>query len=239
MIAMDHGAVEASFATGRNSDILMTPDFRILIGGPGTAEVKVRLGQGGDTCVDNAGAQRAVCAGFERLRRGRVPRAARTARDVSARQPARGGGSGEGAVRLPAGRRAGEQRISAGAERRAGAAAGSAPRRLGDVGHDGGDHGARWSTTRPRCAPLPAEYGAGCDSTPPAVTAPRTGEEEKAWILQSVWGEFLKRTVSGGLQSGSREQGTRLLARMDPQYSWSEPRVPARARWRGLRPALC
>jgi hypothetical protein len=52
---MDHGAVEASFATGRNSDILLTPDFRILIGGPGAAEVKVRLGQDGDTCVDNAG----------------------------------------------------------------------------------------------------------------------------------------------------------------------------------------
>jgi len=55
MIAMDHGAIEASFATGRNSDILLTPDFRILIGGPGAAEVKVRLGQHGDTCVDNVG----------------------------------------------------------------------------------------------------------------------------------------------------------------------------------------
>jgi len=53
MMAMDHGAIEASFATGRNSDILLTPDFRILIGGPGAAEVKVRLGQHGDTCVDN------------------------------------------------------------------------------------------------------------------------------------------------------------------------------------------
>ena len=55
MMAMDHGAVEASFATGRNSDSLLTPDFRILIGGPGAAEVKVRLGPNGDTCVDNAG----------------------------------------------------------------------------------------------------------------------------------------------------------------------------------------
>jgi hypothetical protein len=55
MMAMDHGAVEASFATGRNSDILLTPDFRILIGAPGAAEVKIRLGQHGDTCVDNAG----------------------------------------------------------------------------------------------------------------------------------------------------------------------------------------
>jgi hypothetical protein len=55
MMAMDHGAVEMSYATGRNSDILLTPDFRILIGGSGAAEVKVRLGQHGDTCVDNAG----------------------------------------------------------------------------------------------------------------------------------------------------------------------------------------
>ena len=55
MMAIDHGALEASFATGRNSDILMTPDFRILISGPGAADVKVRLGAHGDTCVDNAG----------------------------------------------------------------------------------------------------------------------------------------------------------------------------------------
>jgi hypothetical protein len=55
MMALDHGAIEASFATARNSDILLTPDFRILIGGPGAAEIKVRLGQHGDTCVDNAG----------------------------------------------------------------------------------------------------------------------------------------------------------------------------------------
>jgi hypothetical protein len=53
MMAMDHGAVEANFATGRNADIILTPDFRILIGGPGTDNVKVRLGDGGDTCVDN------------------------------------------------------------------------------------------------------------------------------------------------------------------------------------------
>jgi hypothetical protein len=55
MMAMDHGAIEASFATGRNADILLTPDFRILIGGPGSANVKVRLAQAGDTCVDNPG----------------------------------------------------------------------------------------------------------------------------------------------------------------------------------------
>ena len=55
MIAFDRGALEASFATGRNSDTILTPDFRILVGGPGTADLKVRLGDHGDTCVDNAG----------------------------------------------------------------------------------------------------------------------------------------------------------------------------------------
>ena len=56
MMALDHGALEASFATGQNSDTVLTPDFRILIGGPGSSEMKVRLGQHGDTCVDNPGA---------------------------------------------------------------------------------------------------------------------------------------------------------------------------------------
>jgi hypothetical protein len=55
MMAMDHGAIEASYATARNADFLLTPDFRILIGGPGAMDLKVRLGQHGDTCVDNAG----------------------------------------------------------------------------------------------------------------------------------------------------------------------------------------
>ncbi|HUH62793.1 MAG TPA: hypothetical protein VLZ50_07340 [Terracidiphilus sp.] len=56
MMALDHGAVEADFATGRNADILLTPDFRILIGGRGAVDVKVRIGDHGDTCVDNPGA---------------------------------------------------------------------------------------------------------------------------------------------------------------------------------------
>ena len=56
LVALDHGAVEMSFATLQDADFLLTPDFRILIGGPGSSEVKVRLGSGGDTCVDNPGA---------------------------------------------------------------------------------------------------------------------------------------------------------------------------------------
>lgn len=55
LLAMDHGAVEMSFATTQRADTLLTPDFRILVSGPGAADVKVRLGPKGDTCVDNAG----------------------------------------------------------------------------------------------------------------------------------------------------------------------------------------
>jgi hypothetical protein len=55
LMALDHGAVEISFATGRDTDILLTPDFRLGIGGPGARDVKVRLGSNGDTCVDNSG----------------------------------------------------------------------------------------------------------------------------------------------------------------------------------------
>ncbi len=54
MMALDHGAVEASFAEGRGADVLLTPDFRIQMSQSGTAELKVRLGPHGDTCVDNA-----------------------------------------------------------------------------------------------------------------------------------------------------------------------------------------
>jgi len=56
LIAFEAGALEANFAIARNSDVVLTPQFRIFIGGPGSADVKVRLGKGGDTCVDNAGA---------------------------------------------------------------------------------------------------------------------------------------------------------------------------------------
>jgi hypothetical protein len=60
LMAVDHGAVELSLATtpeaGSNADILLTPDFHILIAGPGSSDLKVRLGEGGDTCVDNSGA---------------------------------------------------------------------------------------------------------------------------------------------------------------------------------------
>jgi hypothetical protein len=56
MIALDRGALEASYEPGKYSDVLMTPDLRILISGPGTADLKIRVNDKGDTCLDNHGA---------------------------------------------------------------------------------------------------------------------------------------------------------------------------------------
>lgn len=56
MIALDRGALEASYVPGKFSDVLLTPDLRILISGPGTADLKIRVNQKGDTCLDNHGA---------------------------------------------------------------------------------------------------------------------------------------------------------------------------------------
>jgi hypothetical protein len=56
MIALDRGALEASYVPGKYSDVLLTPDLRILISGPGTADLKIRVNEKGDTCLDNHGA---------------------------------------------------------------------------------------------------------------------------------------------------------------------------------------
>src|SRR6202789_4449980 len=55
MMVLDRGAVEANYSVGKYSDVLLTPDLRILISGPGTAELSIRVNTKGDTCVDNHG----------------------------------------------------------------------------------------------------------------------------------------------------------------------------------------
>jgi hypothetical protein len=56
MMALDRGALEANYETGKYSDVLLTPDLRILISGPGHADFKIRVNAKGDTCIDNHGA---------------------------------------------------------------------------------------------------------------------------------------------------------------------------------------
>jgi hypothetical protein len=55
MVALDHGAIEAHYKVGTNSDVVLTPDLRILLSGPGQADVRIRLNDQGDTCVANRG----------------------------------------------------------------------------------------------------------------------------------------------------------------------------------------
>ena len=56
MMALGRGAIEANYTVGKYSDVLMTPDLRILVSGPGEASLSVRVNTKGDTCVDNSGA---------------------------------------------------------------------------------------------------------------------------------------------------------------------------------------
>jgi hypothetical protein len=55
MLGLDRGAIEAHYPTSKYSDVLLTPDLRILISGPGEADLSVRVNRQGDTCVDNRG----------------------------------------------------------------------------------------------------------------------------------------------------------------------------------------
>jgi hypothetical protein len=55
MMALDRGAIEANYVVGKYSDVLLTPDLRILISGPGQADLSIRVNPKGDTCVDNHG----------------------------------------------------------------------------------------------------------------------------------------------------------------------------------------
>ncbi len=57
MMALDRGAIEANYVVGKYSDVLMTPDLRILISGPGQANLSIRVNPKGDTCVDNHGTE--------------------------------------------------------------------------------------------------------------------------------------------------------------------------------------
>ncbi len=55
MFSLERGAIEAAYTPTAFSDVVLTPDLRVLISGPGTVNLKMRVNQQGDTCVDNAG----------------------------------------------------------------------------------------------------------------------------------------------------------------------------------------
>jgi len=51
MFAMGSGAIEADYKLANSADTFMTPDFRILLAGPGTFHFALRSRPNGDTCV--------------------------------------------------------------------------------------------------------------------------------------------------------------------------------------------
>ena len=57
MLSLDRGAVETrhTMSNAVTSDVVQTPDLRIMISAPGTSDVRVRVNTRGDTCVENHG----------------------------------------------------------------------------------------------------------------------------------------------------------------------------------------
>lgn len=55
MLGLDRGAIEANYTVSKYSDVLLTPDLRVLISGPGKADLRIRVNSKGDTCIDNRG----------------------------------------------------------------------------------------------------------------------------------------------------------------------------------------
>jgi hypothetical protein len=53
MLSMDTGNIEMDYQIGAASDNLLTPDFRLLLPGPGRLHLAVRVTAKGDTCVQS------------------------------------------------------------------------------------------------------------------------------------------------------------------------------------------
>jgi hypothetical protein len=54
MLALDRGAIEVQ-TTATTSDVVMTPDLRFTLPASGPLDLRLRVIQNGDTCVDNRG----------------------------------------------------------------------------------------------------------------------------------------------------------------------------------------
>jgi hypothetical protein len=53
LFSVNSGNLELDYPIGSNSDTLLTPDFRLMLPGPGQIHVAVRISANGDTCVQS------------------------------------------------------------------------------------------------------------------------------------------------------------------------------------------
>jgi hypothetical protein len=53
LLSVNSGSLEMDYPIGSASDTLLTPDFRVLLPGPGKIHVAVRISSNGDTCVQS------------------------------------------------------------------------------------------------------------------------------------------------------------------------------------------
>ena len=51
LLSLNSGNLELNYPLGTEADTLLTPDLRLLLPGPGTVHVAVRVAPHGDTCV--------------------------------------------------------------------------------------------------------------------------------------------------------------------------------------------
>src|SRR5579864_8504596 len=53
MLSLNSGNLELNYPLGAEADTLLTPDLRLMLPGPGTVHVAVRVTPAGDTCVQS------------------------------------------------------------------------------------------------------------------------------------------------------------------------------------------
>ncbi len=53
MFSLNSGNLEMNYPLGAEADTLLTPDLRLLLPGPGTVHIAVKVGPQGDTCVQS------------------------------------------------------------------------------------------------------------------------------------------------------------------------------------------
>jgi hypothetical protein len=53
LIGLNSGAIETHYPLGPSSDVVMTPDFRMQLAGPGAFHFAIRTGAQGETCVQS------------------------------------------------------------------------------------------------------------------------------------------------------------------------------------------